>query len=88
MQAVLESLEIVWAKHNIVLPSFTWLRDNEDDTSNSTLPSQRSNKPSEFFKNFRSLYTDDGAFMLASREDMITGTSLLHTHLQRFEMKH
>ena len=42
-----------------------------------------SNKPGEFFDVFRLLYTDDGAFMFASREDMIGGTNLLHTHLQR-----
>ena len=35
---------------------------------------------------FHSLYADDGAFMFTSREGMITGTSLLHTHLQCFRM--
>ena len=49
MQAALESLEKVWVEHNISLPSFTWLPDNEDGTSNGTLTSQRSNKPGEFF---------------------------------------
>ena len=77
--------ERVWAEHNIVFPSFTWLPDNEDGTSNGALTGQRSNKPGEVFDFFRSLYTDDGAFMFASR-DMITDTSLLHTHLQRFGM--
>ena len=37
MQAALQSLERVWAEHNIVLPSFTWLPDNEDGTNNGTL---------------------------------------------------
>ena len=46
-----------------------------------TLTGQRSNKHGEFFE-----FADDGAFMLASREDMIMGTSILHTHLQRFGM--
>lgn len=44
----------------------------------------RSNKPGEFFECLRSLYADDEAFMLASREDMIMATSPLHTDLQRF----
>ena len=87
MQAALESLEKVWSEHNIVLPSFTWLPNNEDGTSNGTLTGQRSNKHGEFFIFFlHSLYADDGAFIFASREDMITGTSLLHTYLQRFGM--
>ena len=86
IQAALESLERVWAKRNIVLPSFTWLPNNEDGTSNGIFAGQRSNKPGEFFEFFCLLYTVDGAFMFASREGMITGISLLHTHLQCFGM--
>ena len=63
MQAALESLERVWAEHNIILPSFTWPPNNEDRTNNGTLTSQRSNKPGEFFDLFRLFYADDGAFM-------------------------
>ena len=86
MQAALESLERVWAEHSIILPSFNWLPNNEDGTSNGTLTGQRANQPGVSFEFFRSLYADDGAFMFTSREDMINGTSLLHTHLQRFGM--
>ena len=86
MQAALESLERVWAEHIIILPSFNWLPNNEDGTSNGTLTGQRANQPGVSFEFFRSLYADDGAFMFTSREDMINGTSLLHTHLQRFGM--
>ena len=50
MQTAQESLERVWMEHNIVLPSFTWLLDNEDGTSNGTLTGQRSNKPGKFFE--------------------------------------
>ena len=86
IHAALESLERVWVENNIILPSLTWLPNNEDGTSNGTLTGQRSNKPGELFDFFCSLYADDGAFMFASREDMIIGSSLLHTHLQHFGM--
>ena len=59
MQTALGSLEKVWAEHNIILPSFTWLPDNEYGTTNGTLTGQRSNMPDEFFEFFRSLYADD-----------------------------
>ena len=49
MQVEQEYLCRVWAEHNIVLPSFTWLPDNEDSTSNGTLTAQRSDKPADFF---------------------------------------
>ena len=75
MQAALESLERVWAEHNIVLPSFAWLPDNKDGTSNGTLTGQRSNMPGKFFEFPPSLYADDVAFTFASREDMIKGIS-------------
>ena len=48
MQAALESLERVWAEHNIALLSFIWLLANEDVTNNGALTGQRSDKPSEF----------------------------------------
>ena len=47
---------------------------------------KRSDKPGKLFECFVLFYADDGVFMFASREDMITGTNLLHIHLQRFGM--
>ena len=49
MQAALESLERVWAEHSIILPSFNWLPNNEDGTSNGTLTGQRPNQPGVTF---------------------------------------
>ena len=40
MQAALQSLKRVCGEYNIILPSFNWLPDNEDGTSNGTLTGQ------------------------------------------------
>ena len=86
MQAAMETLHSVWRDHNISTPSFTWQPEDDTGTDNSTLTSQHPNRPGTPFDFWRSLYADDGAFIYASRDEMIRGTSLLHTHFKRFGM--
>jgi len=86
MQAAMETLHSVWRDHNISTPSFTWQPEDDTGTDNSTLTSQNPNRPGTPFDFWRSLYADDGAFIYASWDEMIQGTSLLHTHFKRFRM--
>ena len=86
MQAAMETLDNVWREHNITTPSFSWQPEVEDEPNAGTLTGQNPKRTGSLFDFWRSLYADDGAFIYASREDMIQGTSLLHAHFKRFGM--
>ena len=86
MQAAMETLDNVWREHNITTPSFSWQPEVEDEPNVGTLTGQNPKRTGSLFDFWRSLYADDGAFIYASREDMIQGTSLLHAHFKRFGM--
>ena len=82
MQAAMEALQFVWQDHNISTPSFTWQPEDDNAINNSTL----TNRQGTTFGFWRSLYAGDGAFIYASRDEMIQGTSLLHAHIKHFGM--
>mmetsp|Transcript_2185 Transcript_2185/g.3485 ORF Transcript_2185/g.3485 Transcript_2185/m.3485 type:complete len:125 (-) Transcript_2185:72-446(-) len=80
MQAAMKTLDSVWREHNITTPLFSWQQEVENKPNNSTLTSQNPNKRGSLFDFWRSFYADDGAYLYASRDDMIQGTSFLHVH--------
>ena len=86
MQAAMETLQPIWQEHNISTPSFEWRPEDDIATNNNTLTAQNPNRAGATFDFWRSLYADDGAFIYASRDEMVRGTSLLHMHFKRFGM--
>ena len=83
---IISNIDNVWREHNITTPSFSWQPEVEDEPNAGTLTGQNPKRTGSLFDFWRSLYADDGAFIYASREDMIQGTSLLHAHFKRFGM--
>ena len=86
MQAAMETLDTVGHEHSIAIPSFSWQQEDENDPDNGTLAIQNPNRPGTQFNIWCSIYVDDGAFIFASWDEMIRGTSLLHVHFKHCDM--
>jgi hypothetical protein len=81
MHAVSNSLDKKW---NFETPDFRWRPDTQAGDARGQLCGTRHSTKGTLFSFFKSYYVDDTAFILLSREELVTASKLIVSHFRRF----
>jgi len=89
MSAAAETLEVEWKKQNIGVLTVAHAPDDDITTGKvrGHTPQMYKSQYLTAYEIFQLLYVDDGAFPFPTREALINGLSLIHSHLARFGLE-
>jgi hypothetical protein len=89
MSAAAETLELAWRQANIEVLTVAHTPSNEIDTGcvRGHTPRMYTSRTLTPYEIYQLLYVDDGAFPFSTREALINGLSLVHSHLERFGLE-
>ena len=89
MSAAAETLELAWRQANIEVLTVAHSPDNELDTGcvRGHTPRMYTSRKLTAYEIYQLLYVDDGAFPFSTREALIKGLALVHSHLTRFGLE-
>jgi hypothetical protein len=89
MSAAAETLEPAWRQANIEVLTMAHSPDNELNTGcvRGHTPRMYTSCKLTAYEIYQLLYVDDGAFPFSTREALIKGLALVHSHLTRFGLE-
>ena len=87
MNAFAESLEAVWEKEGLGNILFHRASDLEFENGQLISHSRKKLDKGNIFRIIQSLYVDDGAFVLSSRNQLSIGSNLIFKHFARFGLE-
>ena len=89
MSAAAETLEPAWRQANIEVLTVAHTPDDEIDTGcvRGHTPRMYTSRKLTAYEIYQLLYVDDGAFPFPTRDALIKGVSLVHSHLACFGLE-
>ena len=86
-QAAMESLETTQQRKEITTPRYNFFPNTAKNQPRGRLSGQNAQSKGTIFNHWLSLYVDDSAFILTSREDATRTANLVLEHLKKFGLK-